>query len=753
MLERKKIAAFIAGMLLCACTAAPAANAYAEDTTDSSAWGASPETSANEEKKEDKNTYTLSGDFLYSTTRDGTICIEDCKSTSAVLTIPEKLDGIAVTELGRQAFGSDPENNTFTEISLPSSINYISDENPFIYCTKLRSITVSEDNKDFFSEEGILYTKDRDRLVCYPCKKGGNSFKVPDSVKELGTSSLYNAGIKDITLPSGLEKIGAFALADLTEMESVDLSGTKVTELDPYAFSGCSVLKEIKLPITLEYIGGGAFAGCKELTEIELPQSLEEIGQYAFVNTGLTAVVIPDSVSNISYCAFGYYTDEDGNITANNSFTVVGSPNSAAHIYCTDSDSDYDYQNSFVFLTPEEYQEKQDLLALDRIKSGDFEYAMISTGAVLTFCTSTDSTITIPAEIDGNPITKIYPSCFTGTMAKEIIIPDTVEEIRELAFFNCSELKKVVVPASVKKIGNNAFDKCTALEYAEFCGAETVGSQVFCDCTSLKTFKAADTIKEWNDEEPFIYCTELEEIEIDGNSGIYRSENGVMYSNDMTVIIAYPANKADKSYTSPSGVKEVQQSAFANCKNLESVKLPDIEVINAYAFEGCNKLSSLVLSDKLTTLGSDALYDCTSLKSLRLPESLTDIGACAFGYYHNDNADTQNGEAADAVVEGFTLYAPKDCTAYSFAKSAGMKVVTGTTRFFGKNVSSGFVYSLAAILVAAVLAFAGILTGKTVKKKKAENAAAKRKAHSAELRRQRREAEDSTDKKEDDTIE
>lgn len=748
MFERKKIAAFIAGLLICAYAAAPAAGAFAEEENDDIPVS----DDLNEAEDEDTDeTYIKSGDFMYSMTHDDTICIEDCTSTSETLAVPDKIDGIAVTELGKKAFGSDPDNNTFTEITLPASIEYISDDNPFMYCTKLKKITVDGNNENFCTEDGILYTKEKDKLICYPTEKEGTSFKVPDSVKTLGTAALYDAELEEITLPDGLESIGFFAISCLPRLTSIDMSNTKVEEINPYAFSSCSTLSDVKFSEELTYIGGGAFSGCPILKEIKFPDALVEIGQYAFVNTGLTAAVIPDNVAEIGYCAFGYNTNTVGNIVADDSFTMVGKIGGAAYKYATDSDTEYDYKNNFTFLTPEEYQQELDYLNVERVKSGDFEYGISDEGTVLTCCYSSDDVITVPAEIDGHKITKIYPSCFGLTHASEIILPDTIEELREMAFYNCPDLKKITVPASVKVIGERAFDGCTSLEDVEFLGAETIGNRVFCNCSSLKNFKASGTVKEWKDEEPFIFCTALENIEIGSGDGIFCSENGIMYNKDKTVLAAYPAQKEGRSFTAPSSVTEVAQSAFANCHHLESVKLPNVRIINAYAFENCESLSYFDVSNKLEKLDSDALYCCTALKSLRLPESLTEIGSYAFGYYHDETADVENGEPDDVLVEGFTLYASKDSAAYKYAQNEGIKVVTGTTKFFGKSVSSGFVYTLAGILGAAVLGIIGVLTGKAVKKGKAEKAAAERKAKSAELRKKRE--EEAADEEEDESVE
>ena len=745
MLERKKIAAFIAGLLICAYAAAPVTSAFAEEDKEDI-----PVSDALQEEDDD-DTYIKSGDFLYSKTHDDTVCIEDYTGTAEVLEVPDELDGIAVTELGKKAFGSDPDNNPITEVKLPASITYISDSNPFMYCTKLEKISVAKENKDYCTEDDILYTKSKDTLICYPCKKGGTSFTVPDSVKTLGTSALYDTGLEEIKLPDGLEKIGYFSIACLPRMTSIDLSNTKVTEILPYALSSCSTLSDVKLPEGLTYIGGGAFSSCPILKEIKLPESLIEIGQYAFINTGLSAIVIPDNVAEIGYCAFGYYTNTVGNIVADDSFTMVGKLGSAAQRYATDSDTEYDYKNNFVFLTREEYQQEQDYLNLERIKSGDYEYGVTDEGAVLTCCYSEENgVLNVPAEIDGHRIVKIYPSCFSISQASEIILPDGVEELREMAFYNCKELKKITLPASVKLIGDRAFDGCGALETVEFLGAETIGNRIFCDCSALRNFKAAGTLKEWNDNEPFIFCTALENIDI-GSGSSFITENGIMYNSDKSVLMAYPANKTDKSFTAPESVTEIAQSAFANCHYLESVKLPNVKVINAYAFENCESLSSFEVSDKLEKLDSDAIYSCVALKSLRLPSSLSEIGDYAFGYYYKEAADTENGEPDDVLVEGFTLYADEGSEAYKYAQREGIKVVTGTTKVLGKNMSSGFVYTMAGIIGAALLGIIGVFTGKAVKKGKAKKESAERKAKAAERRRKK--AEEAAGEEEGENVE
>jgi hypothetical protein len=224
-----------------------------------------------------------------------------------------------------------------------------------------------------------------------------------------------------------------------------------------------------------------------------------------------------------------------------------------------------------------------------------------------------------------------------------------------------------------------------------------------------------------------------------------------MYNTDKSILMAYPANKTDKSFSAPESVTEIAQSAFANCHYLESVKLPNVKVINAYAFENCESLSSFDVSDKLEKLDADALYNCVALKSLRLPNSLQEIGSYAFGYYYNETADTENGEQDDILVEGFTLYADEDSEAYKYAQREGIKVVTGTTKVLGKNMSSSFVYTMIGIIGAALFGIIGVFTGKAVKKGKAKKDSAERKAKAAELRKKK--AEEAANEEEGEDVE
>ena len=96
--------------------------------------------------------------------------------------------------------------------------------------------------------------------------------------------------------------IGDMALDD-SQFTSVKLPST-VTAIGYGAFYNCGNLTSIDLGGSVETIGYSAFQDCESLSSIELPNTLTSIGEVAFMGSGLTSVVIPESVTMVEMGAF-----------------------------------------------------------------------------------------------------------------------------------------------------------------------------------------------------------------------------------------------------------------------------------------------------------------------------------------------------------------------------------------------------------------------------------------------------------------
>lgn len=673
MFRYQKVFSLAAGLVMASAVLTSSFPVYAdEQITD-----ASEPVTETEPEQESKETEVY-GDFSYSLNSDGTANIESYSGSGGEVDIPEAVDGHKVTELGKDSFVNIP---TVESIDIPASVEYIAGENPFLNCVSLEEINVSPDNKNYCSEDGVLYSKDKTELMCWPSGKQGDEFTIPDGVKTLGIGAFCNTPLSSIVLNSGIEAIERHCFSESVKIESIDMSMTKVTYIDIMAFSYCEALSNVVFPESLEEIGGGAFAACKNLTEVDLPENLVTIGQNAFAGTGLKSVRIPDSVASISYCAFGY----DENLKPVDGFVLIGESGSAAEVYASDYDEEYGYQNDFEFMTEDQYDMEQLYSDLEMKEYGEYMYAEVDGGAALITCTSVDEVIEVPAEIEGLKVIAIYPNCFYQSYANQIKLPDTLREIKERAICMCPNLGSLVVPDSVTDIGEQAFGGCTALTEITLPGGLTsLGDEILFGCTALKTINMSES-----------------------GSGNYAVDDGVLYTKDKTALIAYPPAKDGKKYKAPSSLREISKSAFCGASNLKKVNISKVEKIGDYAFEDCTGLKKVILSEDLNTVGESAFYNCPELKSLNLFDKLENIGAAAFGYYYRSANETET-ENSYAVVDGFKVYTKEGTVGYNYASDQGMQIIQNSIYLFGYNIDPKLFYVLigvVAMIAAAVITF------------------------------------------------
>ena len=673
MLSYKKTTALAMCICLCASAAVcPVCQSFADDDTEvtQEEWGETPDVPA---EGSDEPEVVESGDYSYIVTDEGTVCLTDVRDSSPELVIPDIVDGMAVTEMGADIFASvSPE-----KVTIPATIEYIYAENCFSRCENLKEITVDENNENYCAVDGVLYTKDMTCIFCYPQKKTGSSFTVPESVTKLAIASIYGTQLESITLHSGITDIGRHAFALNEKLTSIDMSMITLEKLPVMVLAGCSSMTDVKFPQGMTEIGGGACMSCSSLAEITIPDGVLMISQSAFMGTAIMRVRIPSSVRLIDYCAFGY----DDNENPIPGFTIVGETGSAAEVYSTDKDADYGYKNEFDFVPTEADDVLNEYKSLDPQTSGDYQYSIQNgSEAMILMCTSPDDEVEVPSEIDGYTVTSVFKGAFLNCAAMSITLPETVKTIGEAPFGEF--LESLTIPG----------------------GCETIEGI-----------------------EPFITCTALKEINVTEGSGSYASRDGVLYSNDFSELIFYPQAKADEEFIAPTETEKIAISAFCGNNNLKKADLSSVKSIGSYAFDGCGNLSSVKLSDKLESVGDHAFYNCLSLPSVRLGANVTEIGDYAVGFVYDDAAAAeavQNGAEntdlydVNKVKEGFKIYTDKDTMAYQYADHYGIETVTGTISVGDNNVSTGFLYTIAGLLGAAVLTVIGVFTGKSIKAKK-----------------------------------
>ena len=297
------------------------------------------------------------GDYKYSIVNNS-VTIDSYIGSDSVVIVPDNINGYDVTEIGGSAFARC---TNVKEIKLPETLETI-ENYAFGSCTGLESIKIPSKVKTI-GEKAFGY--------CSSLKE----INLPESIETLGLGFIVGTQIEEIQIPKSL-KSGSSALYGANELKKVEFEeGTEtiitgicevnyfdysenkieeiiipdgVTEIESFAFVGCTNVKEIKLSETLETIGDSAFGNCTGLESIKIPSKVKTIGYHAFEYcSSLKMIILPESVESIEIDAF---------FKCNEEFTIYGYEGTYAQQYANENnipfklvdDEDFD-DNNYIY--------------------------------------------------------------------------------------------------------------------------------------------------------------------------------------------------------------------------------------------------------------------------------------------------------------------------------------------------------------------------------------------------------------------
>ena len=228
-----------------------------------------------------------------------------------------------------------------------------------------------------------------------------------------------------------------------------------------------------------------------------------------------------------------------------------------------------------------------------------------------------------------------------------LVIPEGVEAISDLAFYEKSTLTSVVLPDSLTEIGALAFGECTALsELSLPKNLVFIGDSAFFGCSALTQFVIPSTVEHVGDD-AFSGCNNLQYNSYE--DGLYLGSDTQPYLvfvkptstnvtsfavNENTKYIHGDAFKDCQSLTNvelPQGLESIQTAAFSGCASLANVTIPQsVSFIGSYAFRDCVALTSIEIPDGIESLSLGLFQGCTALKTVSIPSSVKDIGLYVF---------------------------------------------------------------------------------------------------------------------------
>lgn len=223
-------------------------------------------------------------------------------------------------------------------------------------------------------------------------------------------------------------------------------------------------------------------------------------------------------------------------------------------------------------------------------------------------------------EITNGVLTRYLPEPDT----ERVTIPSGVTEIGRDAFYNCRFLREIILPEGLRIIDRSAFNSCFSLREIRIPETVTeIGRNAFYLCKNLSKVMLPAGIEQigtnafhrtcWEAEHPddFILYGDLllkykggsEHVMIPEN--VRRIGNGAFREMHLTAV------------TFPSGLEEIREEAFLNCRNLSGAVFPaSLKRIGERAFEMCKNLKQITFEGDVPVCGYNAFWCIDAVRAL-----------------------------------------------------------------------------------------------------------------------------------------
>ncbi|MBQ8146447.1 MAG: leucine-rich repeat protein [Clostridia bacterium] len=507
----------------------------------------------------------------------GNNAFQDCDGLASV-TI-----GNGVKTIGEESFSDCLK---LTSINIPSSVTSIG-KKAFASCTNLASIEVDENNANYKSIDGSLYTKDGRELIQYAIGKTEGEFTLPSEVESICDYAFYNClTLTNVKIPKSVKTIGENVFYGCAALVISCENSGRLSDCDWHEYwnlmeyNGSS--GKVKCPVVWDYnhndrandgntytvIDGVRYCiddfFCNAtvarqpayLTEAEIPSyvvykkisyPVRVIDAEAFSScSNLTRVVVPSSVRTVDGYAF----------LGCKSVTVYCEAKSKADGW-SDNWNRINSSGSKILRCPAVWNYNNNDVADD--------------GAIYTMVEG----IRYSIKNERATVVRQIVSLSKARINEKITYKDTsypVTSIDDYAFENCFVLEDVVLPNGLTSIGEYAFANCVDLTGLELPSSITrMGKRAFSGCESLTSF------------------------------------------------------------TIPSDITVLSEGVLAGCENITELEIPsNITTIESWALAGCYALKDVTVPNSLTDISDYAFSHCSSLTSVKIPSSVTYVGSKAF---------------------------------------------------------------------------------------------------------------------------
>ena len=508
------------------------------------------------------------------------------------------------------------------------------------------------------------------------------SVYIPDSVTTINDNALEGftnlqtvnfeqneTGSASVQSATGLTTIGQYAFKNCTKLKSISIPDT-VTTIGQYAFNLCTSLKEAKLPAGITEIPNYIFYECSALERVNVPENVTTIGTHAFLSCKAVKRVDITNINKFAQINYSYVSN-----SGQNPISYGGGLYLNNELVCNvELDDSVTLIGDCAFA---QYTYLQDITWTDKITSiGDYAFYG---------CSNLKSDIVIPADVSYlgtdafnrcNNIRKVYynavnvendmgrsnthPSATfynigSACGSAEIIIGESVTVLPKFFLRYNRTVRSLVIPENITTIRENAFNSCVGLVSLTIKSDNiTMPETIFSGCSHLVEIidERATTMVAGD------YGTraDVKILKKGDDKVVHRDDDGFFY-------FEYEENKYDILFYDGVDTDIIIPSSFNGVKITKVGK----NIFGNHGSGTCKKINSIVISEGIEELDTQAFYSSKSLTSITLPSSLKTVGSSAFGSCDNlERVDVESinqwmnidfaGASASPLYNGANLY-------------------------------------------------------------------------------------------------
>ena len=390
---------------------------------------------------------------------------------------------------------------------------------------------------------------------------------IPDStITEIPFEAFWGAGLIEFRVPEGVTYIEQRSFEQMPNLQRVYLANS-VQSVSPWAFYILDALQDpiyndslfvlmpmnyqgaYTIPTGIQVIYKSAFYGCTKITSLTIPEGVKRIEHYGLMfslNAVIKTLHLPASLEYVTPGAiFGgslrkisvaegntHYTTWNNMLMTINMDTVICCPAAI--------NGAYTLPESVVHVAASAFSVSAVDLTMPNVRSiGEYAFEANSLGK--------------------------YDS------KRHYVIPETVEEIGDEAFYRSYSMEQVTIPSSLKQMGEQVFADSPKLKKAVI-KSTMIGKGQFRICNNLEIIEIGDSLREIG-AYAFHKCPALWYIRMPKANAHFRAIDGVLYSADTAALAIYPCKHDGEEFVLPEEVNTLRSSSL-RAVNLRKLVLP-----------------------------------------------------------------------------------------------------------------------------------------------------------------------------------